>query len=888
MLKLDPKNTELLSQKQKVLNENIQTTEEKLKQLKEIKAKADEAMANGTEINEQNYRNLQREIIATQTKLSDLKNEASNWTKAGDKLIQWGENLDKISQKLDSLGSKLTTRLTLPISAAATAGLTYDAQIEKYETAFKTFLGSAEKAGEAIKNIKDDAKRTPFDTTSLVKANQMLISTGVSADDAREDILALGEAIIATGGGNDELVRMSSNLQQIKNAGKATAMDIRQFAYAGIDVYGILADYTGKTTKEVKKMDISYKDLTKALKKASSKGGKYFGAMANSSKTLSGQVSALKSEVQDMTGELVKSLMPTAKKVVAQARELIKKFDGLSDAQKENILKIGLLVATAGPALKLASSAISIVGDVSKGIGTFSKAIALAHNGIGTAEGSVAKLAKVLQGLTSPAGLAAIGITTAVGIIIAQMKKANEESKKAFENMGTSASKYISGINSAKSHLGEFNRTLFVSSEEQRKLEEEMEEVQKGITQICQTASKERRDYTQKEIKQLDEYFAKLRELNQRELEIEQSIATAISQQAKTTAETFQGSLEEYKTQSQEWIKTAEEQKAKEIELINTQTTEEIALLNQRFGEKATIENEVYKKEYDKIIENKENKIKQANDEVAEISKVYAKGYAERATQDGDFYEHIQHYNWEQEQEEKKHTSNMESIQDNWLLTSSNKASAYISENNRHLSEQKQIWKNMYKNMSDSEAKQLGVWLAMVSQTELYGGQIDEETKKLVDNILASYKDMPKGTREAMKNAMTPMLEEMEKKEPSLFSKASSIANGILSRFKKAFDEHSPSKETRKIFKYLMQGAELGLEDERKTLNSEVDRISKEALKGFKLADVGFNNGLKNNIIDSTKTVFTTPQITFNVQELDESKLQQCFNYINRKFGSAY
>lgn len=46
---------------------------------------------------------------------------------------------------------------------------------------------------------------------------------------------------------------MAQNLQQIKNAGKATAADIKQFAYAGIDVYGILADYTGKSTAEVQK-----------------------------------------------------------------------------------------------------------------------------------------------------------------------------------------------------------------------------------------------------------------------------------------------------------------------------------------------------------------------------------------------------------------------------------------------------------------------------------------------------------------------------------------------------------------------------------------------------------------------------------------------------------
>ena len=45
---------------------------------------------------------------------------------------------------------------------------------------------------------------------------------------------------------------------------------------------------------------------------------------------------------------------------------------------------------------------------------------------------------------------------------------------------------------------------------------------------------------------------------------------------------------------------------------------------------------------------------------------------------------------------------------------------------------------------------------------------------------------------------------------------------------------------------------------------------------------------INQSVIDNTKTVFTTPQIVFNVQELDEAKLNQCFNYINRKFGSKY
>ena len=52
MLKLDPKNTELLKQKQYILNTSIATTEEKLKQLQQIKEEADRKMAEGTEINQ--------------------------------------------------------------------------------------------------------------------------------------------------------------------------------------------------------------------------------------------------------------------------------------------------------------------------------------------------------------------------------------------------------------------------------------------------------------------------------------------------------------------------------------------------------------------------------------------------------------------------------------------------------------------------------------------------------------------------------------------------------------------------------------------------------------------------------------------------------------------
>lgn len=188
------------------------------------------------------------------------------------------------------------------------SGIEYNAQIEKYTTGFTNMLGSAEAAQQVMSQIQEDAAKTPFDVASLTQANQYLISAGENASYARDTIMALGDAVSATGGGNDELNRMSQNLQQIANTGKATAADIKQFAYAGIDVYGILADYTGKSTAEVQNMTISYDLLTQALQAASEEGGRYYNSMDTQSQTMNGRVSTLKDNVSQLAGLLTGDL----------------------------------------------------------------------------------------------------------------------------------------------------------------------------------------------------------------------------------------------------------------------------------------------------------------------------------------------------------------------------------------------------------------------------------------------------------------------------------------------------------------------------------------------------------------------------------------------------
>ena len=243
------------------------------------------------------------QLRATTTALKAANNGMDGFASSTDKAS--GKSLaGAIAQGTIMAGvfSKLYAAALSAAEGFIASGIEYNAQIEKYTTGFTNMLGSAEAAQQVMSQIQEDAAKTPFDVESLTKANQYLISAGENASYARKTIMALGDAVSATGGGNDELNRMSQNLQQIANTGKATTADIKQFAYAGIDVYGILADYTGKSTTEVQNMTISYDLLTQALQAASEEGGRYYNSMDTQSQTMNGRVSTLKDNVKQLAG----------------------------------------------------------------------------------------------------------------------------------------------------------------------------------------------------------------------------------------------------------------------------------------------------------------------------------------------------------------------------------------------------------------------------------------------------------------------------------------------------------------------------------------------------------------------------------------------------------
>jgi len=240
------------------------------------------------------------------------------------KLDAMNSRLDATNSKFNNVQKKAEGGLGLGKLGAIAGGFfafskikEYGSEIlavgSKYESLgiqMTNLTGSAEAGANMFAKIREDALVSPFGVDELATANTMLVSTGLSADDARKDILALSNAVAYAGKGNDELIRMSANLQQIKNIGKASALDIKQFGYAGINIYGAIAKASGKTTQEVKRMEVSYELLSKSLRIAQEEGGAFYGGLSSMADSTSVKVSNLGDSMKEMFNDLFLAAKP--------------------------------------------------------------------------------------------------------------------------------------------------------------------------------------------------------------------------------------------------------------------------------------------------------------------------------------------------------------------------------------------------------------------------------------------------------------------------------------------------------------------------------------------------------------------------------------------------
>lgn len=275
---------------------------------------------------------------------------------------------EKISSSFTKVGKALTVGLTVPITGLIVAGIKYNATVEDLTTSFEVMTGSAEKAGDIVKRLKDIGSKTPFEFTDLAETTKLLMNYGLTADEAIDKMQMLGDI---SQGSAEKMSRISMAYGQMSSAGKVNLEDVKQMIEAGFNPLKEISESTGESMlslyDRISKGTISVDEITASMKRSTSEGGKYFNSMDKQSQTTTGKLSTLKDEFLNATGSLTESLIPAFQSGVNWLTKLSTWFASLSEKQRGMILTVSGVLLVLGPLLMIIGAllpAISAIGAV--------------------------------------------------------------------------------------------------------------------------------------------------------------------------------------------------------------------------------------------------------------------------------------------------------------------------------------------------------------------------------------------------------------------------------------------------------------------------------------------------------------------------------------------
>lgn len=146
-LRFNPKSTELLAQKQTLLKKRIDETKKKLDVLKQAQAKLDDDPS--VDKNSQEYMELRREIIKTESQLKHFQKEQR---KLGNvKLTALGSQLQDIGGKMKTVGTNMTKYITAPLGLLATGSV---AAFKEIDDAYDTMIAKTGATGEEAEKMR--------------------------------------------------------------------------------------------------------------------------------------------------------------------------------------------------------------------------------------------------------------------------------------------------------------------------------------------------------------------------------------------------------------------------------------------------------------------------------------------------------------------------------------------------------------------------------------------------------------------------------------------------------------------------------------------------------------------------------------------------------------
>lgn len=349
LLKLDPKNTELLTQKQKNLQNAVEQTKNRLNQLKAAQSQVAQGSAE--------WDALQREIIATEQQLKSLEGELRTFGSVGaQQIAAAGQSMQDFGAKCQDAASKFA-----PISAAAgaLAGALVGLGINSVQTAddLNTLSKQTGLSTDTLQQMQyaADLIDVPLDNiTSAV--TRMKKNMGGSPEAFEELGVSVTDAEGNMRDAEDVFFETVQALSEVENGTERDQKAYEIFGKSADELAGIIDD-GGEALKEYGK---KAEDLGLIL------SGDVLNALNQTNDAIDESKAKLKAAAMELGGTIATGLAPVIEQLSGIVESLIGWLQKLTPEQTNAILTIALVVAAIAPLL-------SIIGSLAIGIGAILK-----------------------------------------------------------------------------------------------------------------------------------------------------------------------------------------------------------------------------------------------------------------------------------------------------------------------------------------------------------------------------------------------------------------------------------------------------------------------------------------------------------------------------------
>lgn len=393
LLKFNPKNVELLTQKKKLLADQVENTKKKLEQLKNSQEQVTKAFEAG-EISEKQYRDFQKEIAETESKLkhyeTQLKSVDSTQRSFGEKMAASGKTVKEFGQGMTSVGKELSMKVTAPLVAiggvAAKLGMDFKAGMSEVQALSGA---TAEELAVLESRARELGASTKFSAKEVSEGFKYMALAGWDVQQSLDGIDGVLNLSAASG---EDLARVSDILTDAISAFGDEAKDAARYAdvmaaassNANTDVAGLgeafkmVAPVAGALGYSLEDTSVALGLMANAGVKGSAAGTALRSALTNLVKptaTMEKEMKRLGINIKDSSGEM--------KPLDVLLGDLRTSFGKLSEDQK----------ASAAATIFGKEAMSGMLAVINAGEGDFNKLT----NAIANSEGVAQEMAETMQ-----------------------------------------------------------------------------------------------------------------------------------------------------------------------------------------------------------------------------------------------------------------------------------------------------------------------------------------------------------------------------------------------------------------------------------------------------------------------------------------------------------